>query len=171
MKTYALLAFGAALALGCAPPEEEPMPDALNAEACEHAADGPFNDVTASADGSAAPFVSDAHTAHRIATVEIDPEGNRGGTVAFESTMATLHTFWLSAHVDLAFENSSEVEVPLASSVHEVAECDEIAMFHTVELGVGTFTIDVGPTQEESVTVLWEHGEPGAMHDDDHEEM
>lgn len=157
------------LALACAPPEEGGGPDPLNEEACEHTADGPFNDVTASADGAAAPDISAEHTGHRISTVDVGDD-NRGGAVAFESTEETDHTFWLSAHMDLAFTDGSGNEVAIEDSVHEVAECEDVAMFHVVELPVGSYTIDIGPTQEETVTIVWEHGVPGSD-GGDHDDM
>jgi hypothetical protein len=160
MKRMMLLA-ALPLAFACTPPEEnaDAGPDPLNEEACEHMADGPFVDLDASADGTNLADMSDDHTAYRIATADIG-DGNRGGSVSFESSEETNHTFWLDSHFDLKFIGSDDSEAMIVKSVHAVDECEEVMMFHTVMLGVGTYTVEIGPTQSETVTLVWEHGEP-----------
>src|SRR5690606_25490053 len=63
-------------------PEEDPA-----ADACEHFAEGPFNDVTAGADLATAPDVSASHTHHRI-TLADDGSGSYGGFVAIAADEA-----------------------------------------------------------------------------------
>jgi len=161
------------LAAACSPGEMDmdagPTEDELNVEACEHMADGPFNEIAASADGMNLASMSAGHTTHRITTADIG-DGNKGGSVEFESVMEMNHTFWLNHHFDMKFIAADDSEAMLVKSVHEVTECDEVAMFHTFMLSVGTYTVEVGPTQMDVLDITWEHGEP-AGEDGDMEHM
>lgn len=169
MKTTALMTL--ALALGCAPgPDEHDEPSA-NDEACEHASEGPFLDVTAAGEGEDAPDVSAEHSAYNVETVPLDEDGNRGGRVSFASSEAGDYNLYLSLHANVTVTDSDGTEVALEDSVHEVAECDEVAMFHTVELGVGTYEIALGPTDAETLVLVVEeatHAEQDEDHDEEH---
>jgi hypothetical protein len=163
MKRMTLLMLGLSttLAAACTPPEEEEM-DAVTMEGCEHAQNGPNTDITLTADATGAPNVDETHRAYVLATVEVDTDGNRGGTFTFESAMEGHYTFFQNHHFDIAVADSMDMAVDAHMIMHEVAMCsDDLAMFHVFELGVGTYTVDIGPTQMESVKVIIEMGLPG----------
>jgi hypothetical protein len=156
--------FAFALALGCTPdgPEEGP-----HDEACEHAEEGPFLDVIAAAEGETAPDVSTEHTAYRVETIAVGD--SRGGRVTFVSGEATDYNIYLSVHADIVVTDSAGAAVEIEETVHEVAKCEELAMVHTVELGVGTYVIAIGPTTAETVLVVIEEAAHDD-HDDDHDD-
>jgi hypothetical protein len=167
-----------ALALACDPVvEEDEMPMAMvGEEACEHFVDGPFEDVTAGDMMMNAGDISAEHSAKRVATVETDMDGNRGGFVTYDSAMAGPTTFFMSHHFDIMGMDPSETMVMPDKSVHDVEACDEVMMFHVFEFEADTtYTLEIGPTQEETVTIVWQHGDAAdgdsGQHDHDDEEM
>lgn len=129
----------------------------VDAEACEHFADGPFNDVTASADTAAAPDVGAEHTAHRITLV--DDGGQSGGFVRFEAGEATDFVFFLDGDVPLAITDGSGAAVALEESCDPAAcsdACAAIAGRHVVPLAVGTYFLELGPTPATEVALVHE---------------
>jgi hypothetical protein len=140
---------------------DDPPPDggdpepSLDAEACEHMSEGPYNDVTATYDPIAAPDVSAEHTAHRIQTLKSTFVGH----VAFLSDAAGDVIFFRDNHTPFEIEDSTGALVPIEESCDWAAcssECDLLARRDIVHLEVGTYLLAVGPTSEPSVTLVHE---------------
>lgn len=166
LHSLAPLALCMATLVGCAPVEDPAESTTPADDACEHASEGPFEDVTAVVEGEEPADVSAEHTAYVVTTADLmDAQQNRGGRVSFASAVAGDYFVFLSDHADLSVYDASGAEVSLEDSVHDVAECTEVSMYHLVELGVGTYTLELGPTSLEEVTLVIV---PGGAHD--HEE-
>lgn len=141
--------------IGCGPIEAPPAEEGPASDACEHAAEGPFVDAIAGIGNEDPPDISAEHTAFVVTTADLlDEEGNRGGFVSYASEAAGDYYLFLSDHMDITVWDVNADEVPLEDSVHEVAECDEVTMYHLVELGVGTYDIELGPTSLDEVTIV-----------------
>lgn len=144
-------------------------------EACGHFQDGPFEDFTATEGTADAPDISADHSAKRIATVVTDEDGNRGGHVRFTAASDGPVSFFMSHHFDMHAIAEGEDTLMPEKSVHDVDACEEAAMFHVFHLTAGDWTIRIGPTQEETVTVVWQTGDAAegdtGQHDhDDHDQ-
>jgi hypothetical protein len=134
---------------GC--PEAEPSGDE---EACEHLAEGPATAVTAVASG-VGPLIDDDHRRYDVALVAVD--GGNGGEVRFASAEAGDYVFFLDADVSLAVTDVDGSPVALEASETASATCPEtIRARHHVELGVGTYSLRFGPTEQSSVGVVVE---------------
>ena len=134
-------------------------------EACEHLAEGPFAEVTATdASDSDPPSIAVEHTRVNVALTAI--EGGNGGFVTFPATEAAEFIFFLSDDVPVEIFDpmGNEVIPELTEMGSEL--CDDIAIAHHVDLEIGTYTLLLGPTDVTSVGIV--HEEAGAEHD--HEE-
>lgn len=121
-------------------------------EACEHAVDGPFADVTA-AEADSAPAIQRFEHTRVDVTLASGADGN-GGAVAFNVSEAGDYTFFLTADVPVAFsDDMGSIEIE-ATAVVDV--CDAVATSHTVELPAGEVIITFGPTEESAVGVIFE---------------
>lgn len=127
--------------------------ESLADEACEHTAEGPFQDVTATAEASGAPSVTFAHTGVRIALVDV--AGGKGGVVEYNAGAAGDHAFFLSADVPVAFQTADGAALTVETS-EAVDACSAVAVQHIVELEVGTVRLTFGPTDAETVTLVTE---------------
>jgi hypothetical protein len=134
--------------------------ETLADEACEHTAEGPYRDVTATADAVDGPVASFEHTGVRIALVDVT--GGKGGFVTFESAEAADFTFFLSAHVPLTVQDATGAPVVIEATA-DVDACAEVAVQYTAELGVGTYRLSFGPTEATTVTLVAEAA--GEAHD------
>jgi len=135
-------------------------------EACEHAKDGPFEDVTATAAADGAPSATHAHKAVRVTLVaDADDAAMNSGFVTYAADEAAEFAFFLSADVPFAILDPSGNDVDIEESA-DVAECTEVAKQHTADLEVGTYTLRIGPTSETLVSLVVE--EAGHEEHDDH---
>lgn len=136
----------------------------LDAEACEHLAEGPVVETTAAATEDAAPDVSAAHTAHAITFVDF--AGQNGGYVALQAAEAGELVLFLDADVPVAVRRAGGGDVPIEASCDPAAcsgACSTIVGRHVVDVEVGTYVLELGPTTEPSVQLA--HEAVGA-HDD-----
>ncbi len=122
-------------------------------EACEHTADGPFEDVVATGDAASAPDVTLEHTAVRIALDAAS--GTEPAFVKFSADDDAEFVFFLSADIPFAMTSSVGETVTPEETV-AVDECSEVAVQHTFDLEVGTWTIALGPTSEDEVSLVFE---------------
>lgn len=131
-------------------------------EGCEHMGDGPFASITAQAD--AAGTLENAAVEHtRVDIALVDYEGSKGGLVQFEAAEAGDFIFFLSDDVSLSVTDGAGVAKEAEVSTGESTLCPGvIAASHTFDLEVGTYTITVGPTELETVGLVYEVGEHGA---------
>ncbi|MFN3201282.1 MAG: hypothetical protein ACE366_22975 [Bradymonadia bacterium] len=132
-------------------------------EACGHAQNGPFSDTTAADTAEGAPDVAIEHT--RVDISLVDVEGGKGGFVTFASAEAAEISFFLTNDVPMTVVDASAAPLSPESSVTEIAACGEIAVMHTFDLDVGTYTFFFGPTDATTLGFLFE--EAGG-HDHDH---
>jgi hypothetical protein len=165
MKTSTLFAVtltaaSLACSLACDGYVEEGTPEA---EACEHAVDGPANAVTASSsDDDGAPDVSAEHTRHDVTLVALPGDEGNGGFVRLESEGGE-HIVFLTVDVPLAFAQADGTAIE-DELVRDETTCAEVVTSHHVELPVGIVSIGFGPTPETSVSIVIE---PTGAHEDE----
>lgn len=129
--------------------------DDLLKEACEHMVEGPGESVTASADGvTDVPDVSTHHTRFDVALADVD--GGKGGFVSYAAEEEGDYVVFLSEDMSVGATDASGAEVLAVSSESGTAPCDEVATAVTFELGVGTYTLELGPASATSVSVVIE---------------
>lgn len=136
----------------CGPAEES-----ADVEGCEHLEEGPATAVTATATSQDAPAVSDDHRRYDISLVDV--AGGKGGNVKFASAEQGDFILFLGANVPVKVLDSNGGEVAIEESATSSATCDAIKGRHVVELGVGTYTFEFGPTPATLVQLVLEHGE------------
>jgi hypothetical protein len=147
----------AAAIAGCGDDHDHDHEEELTAEeeACEHLSEGPFQAVTAVADPSEGlPNIAIEHTSVTVALVE--DEGSYSGLVAFESGADADYVLFLDTNVPLVVFDGAGVEVPIEHTHGGSDVCTDIALSHTVELEVGTYTFDFGPTDVAELNVVHE---------------
>lgn len=133
----------------------------VTAEACEHAADGPFQAVDAAEADSAPAIQSYTHTRIDI-TLAAGADGN-GGSVVFNAEAEGDYIFFLTADVPLAFSaGGASLDVEATA---DVTECAEVAISYTIELPAGEALLTFGPTEESQIGVIFE---AAGEHDHDH---
>ncbi|HWM84507.1 MAG TPA: hypothetical protein VNO33_01690 [Kofleriaceae bacterium] len=152
MKRFSLLALTLSLA-ACG--SDDPAEESIDVEGCEHLSEGPAVAVTAGATPEEAPGVADDHMRYDVTLVPVD--GGNGGTVAFDSAEAADFVFFLGADVALGITDSGAQAVTIEESATSSPECVEIRGRHVAELTVGTHYLSLGPTAEESVSLVIEH--------------
>jgi hypothetical protein len=134
-------------------------------EACEHMAEAAGATVTA-VDPEGDGTLEDVTIEHARVEIElVAVTGGNGGDVAFTADEDNEFFFFLSADVPFAVFDASDAEVDIEVT-EDVAECGDVAVAHTLDLAVGTYTLRFGPTTEDSVGFVFE--EAGA-HAHDHE--
>lgn len=137
---------------------------ALEEEACEHLANGPFADISANADvDGELENAAVEHTRVDIALVEL-VSGGYGGYVEFAAETAADFVFFLSDDVPMMVFDSAGNEVEIEATEVGSEECADIAVSHTVELEVGTYSLFFGPNDTE-ITVGMVHEAAGAEHE------
>ena len=138
-----------------APMEEEDLPTEL----CEHLTEGPFQNVTSSTTAAGAPDATFDHTAVVIAL-----DGG-AGFVSYQAREATDFAFALTEDVPLEITQGGNA-VDIESTERPTgAPCTELEVIHTVELEVGTATLELGPSSVTSVTMVVE--ETGHAHEEE----
>jgi hypothetical protein len=140
-------------------------PEDLEAEVCEHYAEGPFIEHTAADAVESAPDVSTEHTAHRITLIEL--AGANGGYVTFQAPAAGEYVFFFDQDVPLSVQSSAGSDVLIEESCDPSAcsaTCDLVKGKHLVDLAVGTYYLELGPTDLASVHLA--HEALGGEHED-----
>lgn len=134
-----------------------PVGAELDPEVCEHLTEGPYVEHTATDALDTAPDVSAEHTAHTITLVDF--AGQNGGYVAFQAPAAGEYLFYLDADLPLSIQSSAGGDVPIEASCNPTAcsdACTAIVGRHLVDLEVGTYYLELGPTLEDSVNLAHE---------------
>jgi|GEM_PF-726505 len=159
--TVAALAF-----TGCADDGGEAEPDELaelEADVCEHFAEGPIEAATAGADAASAVDITGGHTRWDIALVDVD--GGKGGFVSIAIDEATEYAIFVGTNTDVTVTDASGAAVTPEEMFVGSEVCVAIGASYHVDLAVGTYTIEIGPTSETTVQLVYL--EPG--HDHEHE--
>ena len=156
-----LLTFGliAAALAACGDEHDDEEHEDPTAEACEHAAEGPFRPVQA-AEADAAPAIQ-SYTHSRVDITLLAGADGNGGSVAFNVGEAGDYLFFLTADVPLAFSgDAGSIEIEETAVVDA---CGVVAVSHTVELEPGVVTLTFGPTEATEVGLVFEMA--GEHHD------
>lgn len=136
--------------------DHEEHGESTEAEACEHLADGPFQAVSAAADQSGGlESINYPHTRVDVALVPV--EGGNGGWVSFAADEDGDFGVFMDADVPLAVFDAGGDPVAFEASATGSAVCDAIGAVHTVELAVGTYALQLGPTSATTVGIVVEH--------------
>jgi len=146
-KATIILGLGAALAIAaCGGDDDEHK---LEEEICTHLTGGPFEMVTATSSAAGAPDISTAHTAHQITIAST-------GFVTYQAGEKTDFAIALDADVPVKVTQAGATVAIEKSETPTDAPCTELKVIKTVELDVGTATIEIGPTTATTVTVIVE---------------
>lgn len=132
-------------------------PEDLDAEACEHYVEGPFVQHTATEAVEDASDISAEHTAHAITLIEL--AGANGGYVSLQAPSAGDYVFFLDQDVPLSVQSSAGSDVLIEESCDPSAcsaTCGLVKGKHVVELAVGTYYLELGPTDLASVHLVHE---------------
>jgi hypothetical protein len=111
-------------------------------EACEHLAEGPAASVTAGAVADdTAPLVADDHKRYDIALTET--AGVNSGFVRFAVDHEAEYIFFVDQQTTLEFTDAAGNAVAPSAEVTSSTECTDIKGKVTVDLGLGTYFIEV----------------------------
>jgi hypothetical protein len=133
--------------LGCA--EETDLEKAF----CAQLAADAVEMVTATPDATDAPSVSRDGIAFRI---QLLPEGDAfAGTVSYRPDERGDFAIGLSADIPMRILNPEGEAVEISNTVVG-ASCPELAVRHTARLGLTTYTIELGPTAVDVVSLVSE---------------
>lgn len=145
-------AHGGAHSHGGEVPEES-----IEAEGCEHLAEGPASAVTAAdLETTTPPPVADDHKRYDLTLVA--GEGGNVGRVEFASDEAGEHSFFLNAAVPLVVKSADGVAVTVDHTHSSSTICDEVQLWTIFTLGVGTYWLEIGPTEVTEVGLVIEAG-------------
>ncbi|MGM0557112.1 MAG: hypothetical protein ACQEVA_12085 [Myxococcota bacterium] len=130
-------------------------------DACEHAQEGPFEDVTADDGTGTAPDVSTEHTAYRIGLNETG-DTTYGGSVSFMPEEAGEYHIFLGtddATVEVT-QDDTTVPVEMEQMVDSAEHCAEVQYQWTFDLDSTSapYTIDISGTSDTTVLMAIVHG-------------
>jgi hypothetical protein len=129
----------------------------IEAEGCEHLADGPASMVTAGDLATTTPpAVSDDHKRYDLTLVAA--EGGNVGRVEFASDEAGEHSFFLNTQVPFVVKSADGVALTVDHTHSSSTLCDEVQLWSIFTLGVGTYWLEVGPTEVTGVGLVIEAG-------------
>lgn len=137
----------------------EPPPSG-DAEACEHLADGPSVAVTAAASGEGGA-ISDDHRRYDITLPATT--GGFGGRVHFAAEEAGDFVFFFNRTVSAAYRAATDgAATAVEDRQTSGLSCAEIGQRDVVPLAVGTWVLDIGPTDSAELSVVVENAAEGA---------
>jgi hypothetical protein len=150
MKRIAIPTILAALALGGCHGHDDHSPAE---DACSHMTDNVAAMITAVDDlGAAAPAVSMGHTRYEITLV--GDGADLGGYVDWTIGEAGEYHVFLSDAVPLALWDGQGDAVAASATNTNVTECAEVSVGYSYDLGVGTYTMQFGPTALDVVSLV-----------------
>jgi hypothetical protein len=155
MKRFSAVLLSVAFLAGCG--------ETIDSDACEHLQEGPAFAITASANETGAPAVSNDHRRYDISL--IDRTDGKGGSVSFTVTEANKYTLFLNGEVPVNLRDANGQRIEVIASGTGSSECSEIKRLHFFDLGVGTYSLTFGPTTVGSVSLVVVE----AKHEDEHE--
>jgi hypothetical protein len=134
-----------------------PSLDAIAAEACLHATNGPFLDVPASADlqGTVAS-VDRPHTAYRIELPAMATGGHLGALL-YEPRHTALYAFFTDSAAAIELRGpDDEVVTPTVGT--SIATCPTLTRVTTAELDAATsYRLILGPTEAAAALLVVEN--------------
>jgi hypothetical protein len=123
-------------------------------EGCEHLQEGPSSIVTATSSATDAPDVFSNHRRYDISLVDVT--GGKGGFVSFDVAHAAEYILFTGADVPVVVRNAAGEMVAFEATAKASPECTDVKGRHTVELAVGTYTFNFGPTLQGVVSLVIE---------------
>ncbi len=140
------------------------LPEA-DVEACEHMSEGPAIAVTAVADNATPPDVSEGHKRYDIGLVADNAQ--YAGKVLYNSSEETDYVLFFDQDVSLDVRNADNQSVEIEASASSSVACGTIKARYVVPLGVGPFTLNLGPTAAATVSLVIEEA-AHEEHENDH---
>ncbi|MCA9564850.1 MAG: hypothetical protein KC561_15240, partial [Myxococcales bacterium] len=139
-------------------------------EGCEHMADdNATNPIEASefARTGSVPMLSAEHVRN---DVTLPASGQSfAGYVELEADEDSEFILFIDSDVTIEITNASGNPVEIEETEMDVTECSEVAVFHVVDLEVGTYTVFLGPNDVANVSIVVE--ESGHEHEHEGDEM
>lgn len=167
LPLLACLGLVASLAWGCGDSEDDDHSNNEHNEvepaddACEHAQDGPFEDITATDDESSAPDASAEHTAYRIDLNEAG-DGTHSGMVSFTPEEAgEFHIFTSTDTADLMVSHEDQTLTAEAESSVDAAEhCAEVTYQWTFDMDHANeaYLLDFSGSDDATILMVVVHG-------------
>ena len=131
----------------------EPIP-AADLEACEHMNDGPSVAVTASQSAQDAPQVSEGHKRYDIALLA--DHAQHSGKVLYNSKEEADYVFFFDQDVKLEVHDAADAIVEIEAIASFSSACGTVKARYEVPLGVGLYTLHLGPTAASTVSLVVE---------------
>lgn len=131
----------------------EPIPEA-DLEACEHLNNGPSVAVNASATAADAPQVSEGHKRYDIAL--ISDNAQYSGKVLYNSKEEADYVFFFDQDVTLEVRDAADAVVEIEATASFSAACSTVKARYEIPLGVGLYTLHLGPTAASTVSLVVE---------------
>lgn len=152
MLSLRLSCFSTLLAVAACGGTEEPETHGVEEELCEHLTSGPFQPITAATSTTGTvPSAKYEHTAVQIDLVD------GAGFVSYAADEAADYVIGMSEDVPLTiWQSGAEVEIEMTERGSE--QCEKLKVTHTVELSVGTATLQLGPSSVDRVEIVVEEG-------------
>lgn len=137
-------------------------------EACEHLNEGPAVAVTATLSAQDAPDVSEGHKRYDISLVAQNEQYT--GHVLYNSKEEADYVLFFNQDVNLEVKDAENVTVDIETSASSSVACGTVKARYVVPLGVGLYTLKLGPTAASTVSLVIEesaHSDHG--HDEEHD--
>jgi hypothetical protein len=145
MNRFSAVLLSVALLVGCGE-------ETIDSDACEHIQEGPASSITASANETGAPLVSNDHRRYDLSLIN-GAEG-KGGSISFAVAEANDYTLFLNGIVPVNLKDANGQRIEVVASGTGSSECSEIKRRHMFALAVGTYSITFGPAAEGSVSLV-----------------
>jgi hypothetical protein len=132
----------------------------IEAEACEHLDEGPFQPLAAAATAADAPAGNETHVSYEVSLLDLG-EGSFGGFVAFDPPEAGEYYVFTDKPVELSFADASGASIAIESQCTG-SPCSETCAIveRRYQLDVGTERVVVAfaPGAEPETLLLFESG-------------
>lgn len=145
-------------------PSTAALPEA-DMEACEHLNEGPATAVTATLTAVGAPSVSEGHKRYDITLVESDAQ--YAGHVLYNSKEEADYVLFFDQDVKLEVKDDADAVVAIEESASSSVACGTVKARYVVPLGVGLYSLHLGPTAASTVSLVIEES-AHEEHDHDH---
>ncbi len=150
------------------PSASAPAIPAADLEACEHLNEGPASAVTATLALQDAPDVSEGHKRYDIGLVAENEQYT--GHVLYNSKEEADYVLFFNRDVTLEVKDAENIVVDIENSASSSVACGTVKARYVVPLGVGLYSLKLGPTAASTVSLVIEeaaHDDHG--HDEEHD--
>ena len=147
---------------------DEEHEDSAAAHACGHLDGGDTVNVVAAEFASKAyPDVSAAHTLYDIALADQDGDGLL--YLQYQAATVGDHTLFFTGEVPLKLTGPDGSEVVPEHSGGSPEDCPGFLAHHLVEFDIGTYTLELGPTDLSEVSLVVYVGSDEHEHEEEHD--